>query len=510
MPKTRVITAACWIYLGACVALGCDAAPGELASDAAVAPIAPSEPPPHAPAREHTRPGFCERPRADTVRDVFCGDTRPAVTDLHTLQELLDLNPAPKLQADGVTPVDFNPLAISGPTVTVLAHSTALSGHLVSPINPRVIILGSAALMTFQRGVQRVELIAQDRERDALNFYLLSFQQACNAQPDGCTPGDLYTPRIESNWAAVAVRDDEDLKNTPSDCRQCHQRGRELPTLLMRELEIPWTHFFEPVVDESQVTPLPGVRGRHLMMDYEQAKGDEPYGGYVLQMLPENSPLILQNAVAPVQPVLFDAPKILQERYPYGPNGFATEPVRSPTWDGAYAAFKRGEQLALPYFEQRVSDPQKQARLSEAYARYRAGEIEADALPDLGDIFPDDPHVRAEIGLQNEPDATPAEALIQVCASCHNDVLDQSISRARFSVDLARLDRATLDAAVDRLERPRSAPGAMPPPEARQLDPDTRDRLLEYLRADPSVSEVDPMLQRAAALGMSGGARTRP
>src|ERR671912_457137 len=41
--------------------------------------------------------------------------------------------------------------------------STALSGRLVSPINPRVLLLGQQAFMAFQRGVQQVELATMDR-----------------------------------------------------------------------------------------------------------------------------------------------------------------------------------------------------------------------------------------------------------------------------------------------------------------------------------------------------------
>jgi hypothetical protein len=39
----------------------------------------------------------------------------------------------------------------------------------------------------------------------------------------------------------------------------------------------------------------------------------------------------------------------------------------------------------------------------EAYRRYRQGELSDDELPDLSDIFPDDPKVRARIGLQTVP-----------------------------------------------------------------------------------------------------------
>ena len=119
-------------------------------------------------------------------------------------------------------------------------------------------------MMAFQRGVQKVELIARDRGRDSRNFYLIAFEQACNRSDAGCGPGDLYTPAVETDWLEVSVVDDEDLANTPSDCRQCHQRGRDVPTLLMRELNNPWTHFFQPPPATSPAANGPGARGSDL------------------------------------------------------------------------------------------------------------------------------------------------------------------------------------------------------------------------------------------------------
>src|SRR5688572_6467710 len=88
--------------------------------------------------------------------------------------------------------------------------------------------------------------------------------------------------------------------------------------------------------------------------------------------------------------------------------GYPSTPSRSATWDRAYASFKRGDQLAMPHFDPRPTDAEKQARLTAAYQAYRNGALAAEDLPDLADIFPDDPQTRAEIGLETEPGATPA------------------------------------------------------------------------------------------------------
>lgn len=443
------------------------------------------------------RPPLCSRTADDPVRDVFC-KTETSIASLGALQDAL------KVPYD--THVRVDP--------AFMGHSTSLSGRVVSPINPRVIIdiydsahTADRVLLAFQRGAQHVEMAAWSPTGGTFDFYLLTFTQACNAAPGGCSPGDLYTPAIESDWAGVELQDDEDLKNTPLDCRQCHQRGREAPVLLMRELQSPWMHFFEGPPSALMYLPsLDQSGGMALESTYERAKGDEPYANFVLQAIQNSSGSGLQGAVDPDQPLRFDSLTILAERFPYtAPAG--SPPERSKTWDREYETFKLGDHLALPYFAPNPTDPDKLAALTTAYQDYRAGSIAAVDLPDLADIFPDDPHGRAQIGLQTEPDATPAEALIQACAPCHNDVLDQDISRARFNVALSRLDAAELDAAVDRLGRATDDPAVMPPSTARQLDDATRERVIEYLRAGDFAQGDLGLLSHAATAGMAGKAR---
>jgi hypothetical protein len=440
------------------------------------------------------KPGFCDRIGQDSVRDKFCGSEDVSVRGIADVIQLFKLDATPRKPAAPGTGIGVAEI-YDRAYIATLGHSTALPGHVVSPINPRVILFGLNLALAYVRGVQRVELAARARDKAGFNFYLLEFEQACNHTERGCQPGDLFTPRVETDWQSVRVRDDEDLKNTPFDCRQCHQRGRDTSTLLMRELENPWTHFF------FYVDNLPGINGSELVQDYQAAKGDEPYGSLPALQILQSTPEVLEGIAGAEQPLVFDAPQIQDERWPEGPDGYASEPLGSPTWENAYAAFKRGEQLALPYLETRATDADKQAALTAAYAQYRAGELSADDLPDLADIFPDDPLTRARIGLQTEPNASPADALIQACGSCHNDVLDQTLTRARFNIAVSRLDRTALDLAIERIQLPRTAPGAMPPPEARQLDPESRERLIDYLRQ--AVPARDEVLERAAKLGMA-------
>jgi hypothetical protein len=433
--------------------------------------------------------------RNDVVRDVFCSVAGRHVTSMAELQSALGF-PSPAGEVVN---------ARSG--AVLLAYSTALSGELVSELNPRAIIASDGRFIAFTRGMQQVELAVPDRRAQGQsNLYLLQFRQACNRAAEGCRPGDLYTPQIESNWQELTLFDDEDLKNTPSDCRQCHQRGAQKTTLLMREFYSPWTHYFAPDSDGNAVLPEP--TGGALLHDYLQAKGDEPYANLSMSILKAVVGFTLERVVDHPQPLLFDGSKILMERWPWSGGGYAIEPARSATWDEAFAAWKRGEQLPLPYYATRTTDPDKRAALSQAYQRYRAGELDAAELPDLAEIFPDDPQARAELGLQTEPAATPAQTLVEACGTCHNDVLDQSLSRARFSISLARMDREELDRASARILAAPSDAGVMPPPGRRQIARENLQALAAYLDQTERSADDDALLEHAAQAGMMGGADT--
>ena len=72
--------------------------------------------------------------------------------------------------------------------------------------------------------------------------------------------------------------------------------------------------------------------------------------------------------------------------------------------------------------------------------------------------------------------------LMQACAQCHNDRLDQSLSRARFNVDLERMGRLEKDRAIARIHLDEDDPGVMPPRLFRHLDAQAKERLTDLLR----------------------------
>jgi hypothetical protein len=163
-------------------------------------------------------PGLCSREgRADAVRDALCSVSPGSIQSLKDLQHLLRMEPPARGVAGSLEPVD---MSHSASQFALLGLSTSLSGQLISPINPRLILLGQETALAFQRGAQQVEMAGLARDRSTYNFYLLTFTRACNQLPAGCSPAELYTPRVEADWISVDIQDDEDLKNTPFDCRQ--------------------------------------------------------------------------------------------------------------------------------------------------------------------------------------------------------------------------------------------------------------------------------------------------
>jgi mono/diheme cytochrome c family protein len=432
-------------------------------------PADPIEPPSPGGPSPIASPELCAR-ADDDVSALFCGDGGRSITSLAELKAALRLD-----------------------RTLFLAHSTALDGRLASPINPRAVSLrierfqeGYAAA-TFTRGSQRAELISLDRRSGRFNLYVLDFKQACNDEPEGCSYGDRFTPAIERDWRELRLRDDEDLKNTPLDCRRCHggspQDGGK-PSLLMREMDPPWMHWF----------PI----GRSALHEvFQDAKQDEPYAGVEY---PPDSPHLLEDQIRiaqlelaqPRQALNFLSGIIaiemleLEQLLTGKPDDDVAGFAQSPTWQLLFDAYRQGLSPAPPYYHELIADPDKLRAASDAYRAYLDGRIAADELPDIGDVLPDDQQRLAEMGFAVEPGAPMDVLLVQACGQCHNSSLDQSLSRARFDIDLSRVAPEILQLASARLALPDDDPGAMPPPGSRTMSAEQRRALRDFLR------EIDP------------------
>jgi hypothetical protein len=429
------------------------------------------EPEPLATGREQ-KERLCSRGRSDAVLDVFCQQDVPEITSLLELRAELGVD----------MPGDKQEFAITG-------HSTSLVSRSVSAINPRVIFIRGPAqneellFMAFARGEQFSEIAVRDRVSDELQFYLVRFEQECNES--ACSPADLLTERAESGWRNVNVYAEEDLENTPHDCRTCHQtEGPDTPKLLrMQELEPPWNHWF--------YTFVPG--GKAIIRDYLGVKEGETFAGLSSEDVALRSqPGVLRATLAfenPFpQPNTYDSDAIGREVIASAAERGGKQPEdnsvpgESATWNAIYERSKRGEAIAVPYHDVKVTDPDKLAAMSAAYTDYRAGELAPELLPDIRDVFPDDEMLLARMGFATEPGLDAEGVLLQACAQCHNDRLDQTLSRARFNVDLAKVGRDVRDRAIARLQLPLDDPQVMPPSGIRHLSDEAKQKLIELLR----------------------------
>ena len=424
----------------------------------------------------------CARAKNHAIRDLFCAQTAPRFTSIYEVHAALGMSSAHLKEFTQIASGDYA-------TISVTGHSSALSTRSVSAINPRVIAMQiklvplSLSSVAFTRGEQFLEMVASDRTDKSLHFYLLKFRQACNAQPKGCTPGELLTPAVEAGWTETTLYDEKDLENTTLDCKPCHEPTGPgtLKFLRMQEFDAPWTHWFSSVSEG----------GKALLDDYFAAHGDEALSGFTPLQIMRTDPQTISTFVTlsnSTQPNVFHSAVIEDEVKASAARLGGNQPFdnsipgSSATWRESYELARGGGAISVPYHNVKVTDPAKLARATAAYQAYRRGELPLTELPDIRDVFSDDPKIQAELGIGTEPGADGRAVLMQACNQCHSPLLDQSISRAKFRADLQGMDRKEKDLAIERLLLPPHDPKAMPPARLRVLTPEARQRAIDVLR----------------------------
>jgi hypothetical protein len=249
----------------------------------------------------------------------------------------------------------------------------------------------------------------------------------------------------------------------------------------MQEFDFPWTHWFYKNTDG----------GSALIDDYDAAKGEESIAKLPRDRIDYSPPGGLQLLVGSRnhdQPNPFDSEAIEREVRESAAQSGGNQPIDnriagvSPTWREAYERAQRGESIPVPYHDVKITDPEKLARMTEAYRAYRRGDLAREDLPDIRDVFPDDPQRLAEMGIMTEPGLSGEAVLIQACSQCHNDRLDQTQSRARFRANLEGMSRTQKDLAIQRLSLPANDIHAMPPARLRTLSDEARKRAIEALQ----------------------------
>jgi cytochrome c553 len=389
----------------------------------------------------------------NAVLQKFCvQNMRPkSLIELQTILGLQIVNPNLTSRGDNGSG--------GNPAFAVQGHSSSLVGRFVSAINPRVLLMSPTAvgnadpnyvIMGFVRGEQFAEIIVNSPTGP--EFFLAGFKQACNSKPEGCSPGELLTPAIETGWTEFSLFHEDEIKNSIVDCRQCHQTdGPNSPKLLrMQELQNPWTHFFRD-----------NTAGINLINDYYAAHGtEEVYGGIPGPMIRASDPANLEDTVrdngSNVQPNEFDTDAIQSEVQDSSPNQPEdnTIPGRSATWDALFARVLTGEMIPIPYHDVKVTEPALLAKYTKQYQDFRAGLVPMDKFEDHRNVLRTDQKQLGDMGFAVAPEMTPQQTLMLACGQCHNSRLDQTVTRSRFNVNLASMQNAAaeIDIAIARIK----------------------------------------------------------
>lgn len=443
--------------------------------------------------------GICGRAavenRADAITDVFCGTAPARINSLLSLRSALGL-----AFANPTATGRRNNGANGNPSFAITGHSSSLVARQVNAINPRAIVFtanraargrGTApagfVATGFVRGDQFVEVIAADRNNNnALNFYLVKFDIPCNATAS-CTQADLLTANIETGWTNVTLLDEVNLANTIVDCLQCHQPAGPAANkiLLMQELAVPWSHWFRSNTASST-----------LIDDFRAAQGTtQAYAGIPANLISASDPRLLEFLVrrsGSQQQNLFNSRRIQAEVAASAPGQPVSNaiPGQSATWNAINARTIAGQAIAVPYHDIKVTDPAVLPGLIQSLQDLRGGVLAPSALPDLRDAFYtaqlSDIGFRVAQGLDGEG------IIRQACSQCHNSVLDQTISRARFNVDLNAMSDTRggvltgvqrdleIGTAINRLRLSHDDVRVMPPELFRSLNAAEIDLAVEY------------------------------
>ena len=406
----------------------------------------------------------CANLNDDRVKDGLCNPNLTPITSLNALQTAFNLEFNAPVGGRGNN-------GNNGRAFAVNFHSTSLVGEFVNEINPRCIIftpdnINNPMFMGFTRGDQFVELIAEDRVTGNLNFYLLTFKQACNAQEGGCTLGQLLTEAIEKDWLpnTVSIHTGADIDDTPFLCSHCHGTG-ENARALMPELNNPWDHWFR------------NNRTQQFIDRFEEAHaGDTQYCGIPIESIGDSDPANLEDVIElrqgnnGGQPFLFDSGNIAN--------------ANDNEWQNIFQQFLDGEVQAVPNPEQSIMSNTQLQQATESYQAYLANpNLE---LLDYRTFRT--PEAALATGHSFQDNTSGEELLLQACAICHNEAPSaeelanlNEPSRKRFYV--LELNDAAINLAISRIVRPDDALELMPPKAKAKLSEAQKQTLINYLNS---------------------------
>jgi MYXO-CTERM domain-containing protein len=405
--------------------------------------------------RQTTYDRVCARNRGDAFATLLCaGGQRPEIRDFAELLQLVGL-------------AETRAFAFTG-------NSTSLLARNVSALNPRLLVFprvgndlrrpDTMIAVGFVRGEQLVELASRDPGSGDFNFYLLTFEQACNATSSGCDLAGLLTDELETGWTAYSIYDQDDLEGTPLDCNSCHQPDGygSKRILRMQELASPWLHWFpQRFVQRTD-------SDRVLLAQFTQTHGDDTqYGGIPLGTI--------ANALDDGSGAQLEA-LVRAEGFGDQPNPFDSQIVTemksgsSPTWEARFAAHLRGEAIPVPYPAIDVTDEARRNAAARSYQDVVRGAASRATLLDIRDIFSTD--ATEKLSFVPQPGADGKAVLLQMCARCHDGRGNPQLRKNYFNVlALDTLPRAEKDFAIARISD--TSRTRMPPWRVGTLSPES-------------------------------------
>lgn len=418
---------------------------------------------------------ICQNAGADRFTSTFCGNNPPTITSLQQLYNALGLNNA----------------ANSACTT----NSVSLVKNETSVLNPRCIRFSAngqdadaTAVGYLRAELTFAEVVARDPNSGALRFFLVDFDLPCEKTPQGCSHAELYSQSAESNWAEVSFYEDTQLQNTVLDCTMCHQPGgpNAQKALRMAETDDPWRHWFR----DNRTC------GQTLLNDFMTAHGDETaYAGMTMNQISDSDPQRLERFVeqngfqgAANGNNFFNSNNIEnQTDQTAGQPQSNANTSTSNTWTNGFNQRSSLQNLTafggvlMPYRDCKQSDPQKLPDFTNTFRQVINGARPPEDMPNLPDVNLSSETALRERGLLPRATTDARALLTNACMSCHNNNLNQNISRARFNAqDLTRNSAAVYDTAIDRIKRAKNDLRRMPPKTFMDLTPQEIQILTDF------------------------------
>jgi cytochrome c553 len=413
----------------------------------------------------------CNRGARDPIAMGICAAPAEEIRGLATLYPRIGISTEP----GPITSISIA-TASSGLTTrtTSLLRPRLFATTLVEGGNPKAPI----AMVAFSRGDRLIEMAGYDEQSKEINFYLLSYELACNAN---CSSQQLFGASSESAWTSWTLYGEQDLQDTPLDCLTCHRpdgdSGRK--RFLMRDIASPWLHWLQSRFEGDNCAsgidqaPLPPLREGFVSL-YPQG-----YGGFPAKLAHFadghnlHSAILLfgmQNHSDLDEPFHMHSQNIYQQ-WRCDKANTLWQSYRNDT------LFKHGFYPSSYRFD--VTKPTDTPLSPQGLENFLKANDAMDAF-EIANHFVDR-EAQTEVGAIASETWDGPTIVTAMCSRCHDQRSPEGSVRAKFKVDAITPTSAAT--ALTRIALPTNSPYAMPPRLSGELGPKATATLAAYLRS---------------------------